>query len=313
VTVLLSTYNPHAGRLARTLQGLWAQKLPMSDWELILVDNASTTPLDPVSLGLARHPFARLVREVRLGLVYGRMAGLAASRSDLIVFCDDDMVLATDYLSHAVDLFAADAELGNASGKILPAFEQAPPAWTEEFHDLLALRDFGDDPRIGDRDLIGYPDFAFGGGGAVFRRAALASVLPSVAEGAEAGIRGRTGGELSSGEDNHILLSLLKQGWKIGYFPNLVVTHLIPPTRLTRDYLGRLNHGIARSWVQVLARHEICPWASAARWSLRARKLRAYLRYRAWAGPAEHVRWRGACGHFEGRVLIGSHGPKDAP
>jgi hypothetical protein len=98
---------------------------------------------------------------------------------------------------------------------------------------------------------------------------------------------------------------LLKRGSTVCYLPQLKMFHLIPSGRLTREYLGRLNHGIAKSWVQVLALHGICPWKSVYFWTVPLRKCRAYFRYRAWAGPAEYVRWRGACGHFEGRALIG--------
>jgi hypothetical protein len=100
-------------------------------------------------------------------------------------------------------------------------------------------------------------------------------------------------------------MSLLKKGWTVCYAPELRMTHVIPFLRLTREYLSRLNHGIAKSWVQVLALHGVCPWKPVDSWTVPLRKGRAYFRYHAWAGPAEYVRWRGACGNFEGRALIG--------
>jgi hypothetical protein len=116
--------------------------------------------------------------------------------------------------------------------------------------------------------------------------------------------QGRTGPSLSSGEDNHLVLSVAKSGYSVGYFPELVMTHLIPETRLRADYLGQLNYGIAKSWVQLLALHEMCPWNAVQPWTVPLRKLRAFFRYRAWAGAPEYIRWRGACGHFAGRSLI---------
>lgn len=305
LSVLVSTHNPEQTRLGLVLDGLFAQTLPDMDWELVVVDNASTPPLDAFKLGLARQPRAKFLREDRLGLLFGRLAGIDNSQGELILFCDDDNVLASDYLVRAVEIFSAYPRLGNASGKTFPQYEVRPPPWVTEFEGCLAVRDFGDERRIGDCWTGSYPDFAFGGGGAVFRRKALAKLLADVKSGTNDSIYGRTGTDLASGEDNNFILSLMKAGFSVGYFPQLVMTHLIPATRLEKKYLGRLNHAIAKSWVQVLSLHEICPWKPVESWTVPLRKSRAYLRYHAWAGPAEYVRWRGACGNFEGRALIG--------
>ena len=90
VSVLISTHRPHSGRLTRTLDGLLAQRLPTDKWELVLVDNASPEPLQIADLRLNRHPNAVLVREERLGLTYGRLAGIQHSRGQILVFVDDD-------------------------------------------------------------------------------------------------------------------------------------------------------------------------------------------------------------------------------
>jgi glycosyltransferase involved in cell wall biosynthesis len=304
LSVVLSTHNPHLGRLGRALDGIFSQVLSVEDWELVVVDNASTPPLDGVKLGLTRHPHARLLREEQLGLLFGRLAGIENSNGELVLFCDDDNVLASDFLAQAIAIFSDYPRLGNASGKCLPEFEVTPPAWVTEFEGCLALRNFGDEHRIEDGWTGSYPDFAFGGGGAVFRREALVPFLTMFKNGIGVGIRGRTGKDLTSGEDNNFILSVVRAGFSVGYFPELVMTHLIPAQRLNRRYLGRLNHGIAKSWVQVLALHGICPWKPVNFWTVPLRKCRAYLRYRAWTGPAEYVRWRGACGHFEGLALI---------
>lgn len=304
ISVLVSTHNPHEGRLRRTLDALFSQTLDAAQWELVVVDNGSIPPLNGPALGLQRHSHAKLVREDRLGLIHGRIAGIRSSTGELVVFCDDDNVLSPDFLAHAVAIFADDPKLGNASGKILPEFEVTPPTWVAEFSSQLALRDFGDEVRIGRGAAVAQPDLAFGGGSAVFKRAALASFLASIASGKEAKIVGRTGASFDSGEDDHLVLTVIEEGYAFGYFPELVMTHLIPAGRLTRDYLGRLNHGIRRSWMKVLAIHGMCPWKPVARWTLSLRKCRAFLRYRPWAGPAEYVRWRGVCGQFEGLAEI---------
>jgi hypothetical protein len=68
-----------------------------------------------------------------------------------------------------------------------------------------------------------------------------------------------------------------------------------------RDYLARLNRGIAKSWMQVLRKHDANPWSPIAPWTVPLRQFKAWFTHRAWSGPAEFIRWQGACGHFEGR------------
>ena len=118
----------------------------------------------------------------------------------------------------------------------------------------------------------------------------------------------RSGRSLASGGDNDLVLTILKRGFEVEYVPELVLTHLIPRARTTRGYLAELNYSSSKTWVRVLRLHEISPWAPISPLGAITRKLRSFLVTRAWIGPAEYVRWRGACGIFDGRVRI--HAPK---
>jgi glycosyltransferase involved in cell wall biosynthesis len=300
ISVIIPTHAPHPARLSRTLAGLQAQSLPRDRWELVIIDNRSPTP---IALDLCWHPSARVVREERIGLTNARLAGGAATKGEVLVFVDDDNVLASDYLEVVANLFAERPQLGAAGGKSLPEWETVPEIWVQEFASTLALRDLGKEPQVAGSDVRGYPSCAPVGAGMALRRSAWAVYVDYVSRDSTA-LTDRTGGELTSGGDNDIVLRILKAGWEVGYFPQLSLTHLIPAGRLSRDYLARLNHGIAKSWVQVLHRHGICPWPPAPSWQVAIRKWRAYLRYRAWRGPAEYIRWKGVCGQFEGRALI---------
>jgi hypothetical protein len=112
----------------------------------------------------------------------------------------------------------------------------------------------------------------------------------------------RRGRELSSGGDNDIVIHALRAGWRVGYFPDLELAHLIPSGRLDPDYLARLNRGIQRSWLQLLLRHGLSPWPPVSRRSVPLRGAKAWFTHRAWSSPAARIRWQGACGHFEGRA-----------
>jgi glycosyltransferase involved in cell wall biosynthesis len=303
VSVIIPTHNPNPERLRRVFAGLGAQTLPAGRWETILVDNASVPPVGPP---LAAPANLRLVPEPTLGLTAARRRGFAEGRAPLAVLVDDDNVLAPDYLENVVRIFGAHPELGAIGGRSLPEYERAPEPWQAEFLPLLALRDPGDQARQsrgfppGNGAPREYPsETAPIGAGMALRQEAVRTWLEAADRG---GPSDRRGGELTSGGDNDIVLTIMARGWEVGYFPELKLVHLIPASRLEAGYLARLNRGIQKSWMQVLRRHDANPWPPIPRWTVPLRQLKAWFTHRAWSGPAARVRWQGACGHFEGRT-----------
>lgn len=303
VSVIIPTHNPDAGRLQRTLAGLRAQTLPVAQWEIILVDNASTPAVELATFAGAAPANVRVVREPQLGLTSARRRGLGEACGEFAVLVDDDNVLAPDYLANVAQLFAAHPRIGALGGKSLPGFAATPPSWTGEFHALLALRDLGPAPLIshGLRDAVTsrneYPAFAPIGAGLALRRAAWEAWLGNASV-----LSDRRGGELTSSGDNDIVLGVMGANWEVGYFPTLSLTHLIPASRLEAAYLARLNRGIQQSWMEVLILHDASPWPPLSPLGALLRKVKAWFTYQAWHQPAEHIRWQGACGHFDGRV-----------
>lgn len=307
VSVIVPTHNPHAGRLARTLDALAAQTLPAPFWEIILVDNASSPPVSllPSSPQLVS---TRLAREPNPGLTSARRRALLEARGEFVVFVDDDNVLSPDYLKRTLAHFDTNPQLGAGGGKSLPEFEQPPASWWQpEFDGLIACRDLGSTPQLASdrRDPANgrrlYPHCAPLGAGMALRRTAAQVWLDDPQHGL---MTDRRGTELASGGDNDISLTLLRAGWQVAYFPDLVLTHLIPAARVQRDYLARLNRAIAKSWIHVLHRHDANPWPPIAPSTVPLRQLKAWFAYRAWTGPAHYIRWQGACGHFEARASL---------
>ncbi len=305
LTVVVPAHNPHPGRLHRTLAGLRAQTLAASEWECLLVDNASSPAVAAETLAEAAPAGLHILREPVAGLTHARVRGFAEARGEFAVLVDDDNVLAPDYLAQVIALFSDHPRVGVLGGKSQPEFETAPAEWTAEFHGLLALRDLGDQPLISTglrppgAARSEYPAFAPIGAGMAIRRAAWEAWLRSPTRHQ---LSDRRGGELTSGGDNDIVFCALQAGWEAGYFPSLSLTHLIPPGRTTPDYLARLNRAIQQSWMRVLSLHDANPFPALSTTDARLRKLKAWFTHRAWTGNAAHIRWQGACGHFDGRV-----------
>jgi glycosyltransferase involved in cell wall biosynthesis len=119
ISVIICTHNPREDFLRRTLAALRAQTLPTTQWELLLIDNASEKSLSAL-WDLAWQPNARPLRENELGLTSARLRGIREAQGELLVFVDDDNVLADNFLAAAAELFSKRADLGVASGRILP-------------------------------------------------------------------------------------------------------------------------------------------------------------------------------------------------
>src|SRR6516162_1217058 len=120
-SVILCTHNPRPDYLSRVLAALRGQTLPAEQWEFLLVDNASERPLAEI-WDIFWHPSGRHIRENELGLTAARLRGIRESGGDLLVFVDDDNVLAPDFLERAAGIAEQYPFLGAWSGQCLPKF-----------------------------------------------------------------------------------------------------------------------------------------------------------------------------------------------
>jgi glycosyltransferase involved in cell wall biosynthesis len=308
ITVIIPTHNPNPGRLAATLAALSVQTLPEENWECLIVDNASNPPVELVWCQMSARRNVHLVREAQLGLTAARRSGFRNAGSQLCVLVDDDNLLAPDYLEQVLRLFNENLVVDALGGRSIPQFEVEPPEWALEFLPLLALRNPGELPLItsGLRAIgpgtNGYPTGSapIGAGMAIRRQAAMRWVE----ESATTNLSDRCGQNLSSGGDNDIVLTVMNNGGEVAYFPELTLIHIIPKERLAEDYLAKLNYGIQKSWMEVLAKHSACPWPSIFSWTVPLRQWKAWVTYGGWKKPSGYIRWQGACGHFEGRSII---------
>jgi glycosyltransferase involved in cell wall biosynthesis len=249
LSVIICTHNPRPDYFGRCLSALKAQTLPREKWELVIVDNASAPDKAPRP-DLSWHPAARLISEPRLGLTPARLRGMREARGDLFVFVDDDNLLDADYLEAAALIADERPFLGSWSGQCRAEFEQPPPEWTRRYWGNLVIREFAEDrwsnlPRLGETMPCG--------AGLCVRRGVALHYLHLNDSGQRAFQFDRTGSSLLSGGDNDLAACACDIGLGVGIVVPLKLTHLIPPERLTKDYLARLAEGIYFSAV-VLAK-----------------------------------------------------------
>ncbi len=249
LSVILCAHNPRTDHLRQTLAALHAQRLPLADWELLLVDNASAEPL-AARFPLDWHPHARHLVEPRLGLTPARLAGIAAATADVLVFVDDDNLLAPDYLTHVLTIAREFPFLGAWGGCVSARFEQEPPDWARPYLPLLAVRDIKCDQWSNRTDNL---DTVPCGAGLCARRAVAERYRTTAGKSPLRLALGRTGASLSSGEDTDLALTACDLGLGTGVFARLQLMHLIPAGRLDPGYLTKLAEGIMRSYVLVMS------------------------------------------------------------
>lgn len=235
--------------MRRVIAGLRAQTLPLDQWELLLVDNASKDPLAN-RFDLSWHPASRHVREEELGLTPARLCGIRESRADILVFVDDDTVLAPDYLEQALAIGNQCPFIGAWGGSIAPEFEIDPPAWCLEAPWRLTILDVKQDAWGNLREGF---DTIPAGAGMCIRKSVGNRFLEWCRINSKSKSLDRIGTALSGYGDADLAHCALDVGLGTGRFARLHLTHLIPASRLTLDYLLRHAEGDAASFMMFRA------------------------------------------------------------
>lgn len=261
VSIVLCCYNG-ADRLESTLDHLLKQEIDGFDWEIIVVDNASTDNTFAVAetileRGLAKY---KVVSEVKPGLSNARRAGIENATYDYIIFCDDDNWLCSDYVSKVFQIMEANPSIGAVGGQGAPYAEVEIPNW---FYTYAYVYATGVQAiKSGDISKRGF----VWGAGLGIRTAILKQVISA---GISSELTGRNGSILSAGDDTEISFWVLASGYKLWYSDELMFTHFIPKSRLTIPYLeGLLDGFMAAS--PVLLRYS---------YFLKSRKMSAFLKF----------------------------------
>lgn len=288
-SVIICTHNPKRDLLARVLNELQGQTLPAQDWELLLLDNASEQFLAQ-SIDLSWHPHGKVVREEELGLTSARLRGIRESRSDLLVFVDDDNLLDADYLQRAVDLAPKWPILGVFGGNCRGEFPTPPSPAVRPYLSSLAVSEIDRERWANAHEWS--PAVPLGAG-MCLRRSVAEAYAERVVQAPLLRKTGRRGTVLTAGEDNDIVWTAIDLGLGYGRFPTLGLTHVIPPGRLTEDYMVRLHAGFSFSEVLLQAQRAAPGTHRPPNWKYEAKRLiLALLRGRSLQRRIEVAQWK---------------------
>jgi glycosyltransferase involved in cell wall biosynthesis len=132
VTVAICTWN-RAKLLDQTLEQMAKLRVPEGlGWELLVVNNNCTDDSDAIIVRHAdRLPLRRLF-EREQGQSAARNCAIDAARGELIIWTDDDVLVAPDWLAEYVKAAEAWPDAAFFGGTIEPWFEAEPPPWLRQ-------------------------------------------------------------------------------------------------------------------------------------------------------------------------------------
>ncbi|MCQ6957277.1 glycosyltransferase [Mucilaginibacter aquariorum] len=240
VSVLICCYNS-ASRLPATLRHLALQDVrPAIDWEIIVVDNASTDDTAEVAnkewdrYQLPKVAF-KVVNEPKPGKHNALNTGIGCSTYEYVIICDDDNWLNNDYIGKAYEIMRLEPLVGAAGGQGIAITEMQLPDWFGRYQYAYAVGK--------QRERTGYLPYAqyIWGAGMVFRKSLYKKVyknLPSFLTGPHTDT-------LARGEDVEFCFRIQLAGCKLYYNDGLIFKHYMPAERLTTTYQRKLLGGSA--------------------------------------------------------------------
>lgn len=289
LAVVICSHNSRLDYLQRVLDALRGQTMPVSEWELVLVDNGSREPLAP-KVDLSWHPHGCVARndvpENEASLVGARVRGMGESTAALLVFVDDDNVLAPDYLVQAVAVGERHPNLGAWGGQIVLCYEDPARRLPAELEGLLCFREL---TTARWSNLVDQWDCTPWGAGLCVRRRVADAYLNLLEREPDRRRLDPNGREMRFGGDTDLVNTGLRFGLGKGVFPELSLTHLIPARRCEPVFIERAleAHGYSAAlhgWIETgrvtPPRTDVRFWlVELARWPRRSRWDR--LRWRA--------------------------------
>ncbi len=241
VSVIIPAYRPPLPALQRVLAGLRRQTALPQVSEVILVDNNSPGDYE-CALDASGLPGWRFIVEATPGLTPNRWRGFreASPDSEWILLVDQDNVLDADYLERGLRLAESHPWIGAMGGAIIPEYEAGRPPFAERAPSILSLRQVAKDVWSNDP---GHGDSTPWGAGMLLRREVVAAYVRKLGQDARRAFLDHRGNDLLYGADNDLANSALEIGLGKGVFPELRLTHLIPPNRCAWDYFSRSVEG----------------------------------------------------------------------
>ena len=227
VTVLIATCNG-ASTLPRALDAYCVLERGNYDWNVVVVDNASTDATPAVLDSYAQRLPLRSIRTEKRGKNLALNIGIESiGESTLVVFSDDDIVPDPNWLNAIVGAAAEHPEYDIFGGRIVPIWPSTPPDWILRLVDLGVVYAFTPPNQktgqVGAKQVWG-------------ANMAVRSHVLSAGHRFNESI-GPNRGQYSMGSEVEFTCRLERNGHRSWFSEAAVVGHIIRESQLTRDWI----------------------------------------------------------------------------
>ena len=239
LSVIICTYNRQK-YIYNCLRSIANNALETTQYEIVLINNNSTDNTEAeCNRFCTDYPQVRFnyFVETNQGLSYARNRGIAEAKGEVLVYVDDDAVVNKDYLLTVARFFAATPDAMAAGGAIYPVYETEEPEWMSVYTKALITAYKDEGSKIVRLRGSKFPS----GGNAAYRREVFDRVGLFDTE------LGRKGTSLISGEEKAVFDKMKKLDMPVYYLPDMILYHIIPPSKLTKEYFDNLTLSIGKS------------------------------------------------------------------
>jgi glycosyltransferase involved in cell wall biosynthesis len=243
VSVIICSYNPKPDFFNQVLNSLQAQTIPYNQWELVIIDNGSTIPIEK-QYNTSWHPAVRHVIEPELGVSVARARGIREAKGDLLVMVDDDGPLFPNYIEEAIRIAEKYPQIGCFGGNQLSIINIQPPKQYHPYLEMIGYR------RVNNMRISNMYrwDTTPAGAGMVVRASIAALYADAVFNRKQHAALGRRGNSLMSSQDIDLAYNAIDKGYMNGVFPELKIYHLSIEQHLNDEYLiKRRYHNVYSS------------------------------------------------------------------
>ena len=249
IDLIICTHNPRWDYLVRTLDSISQQRsADLAEIQKWLVDNNSPPECSEKLKALCAARSFRYLFEKESGLVHARICGLRNTSGEVIVWVDDDTVLAPDFLLQAARIAKEKPFLGVWGGSVVLELEKPVPDYIRPHLVLLT------ENHVEVEEWSNYHNCTpVAGAGMCTRRVVGNRYLENYDSSPLRKLLGRSVNNMFSGEDWDFCKTAPELGLGVGRMPQLSLTHLIPERRTTEEYLLKIAEGHKFSAQIVLA------------------------------------------------------------
>jgi len=233
LSIIICTYNREK-YLYNCLKSIAENNFSFDKYEIVLINNNSTDNTENECKRF-QNDFPQLkfcyFVEKNQGLSFARNRGIDEAKGEVLVYVDDDAKVNDIYLKTIDDFFNENPKAMAVGGAIFPIYETEEPTWMSHYTRILITAYKNEGNKIIELKGNKFPS----GGNAAYRKEVFEKIGKFNTE------LGRKGTSLIGAEEKDIFDNIKALKMPVYYLPNMILYHIIPPTKLTKEYFNNLT------------------------------------------------------------------------